>query len=187
MAYFFGKLTPYAVTDPETGVVYGENRLADGVTSWHVAAAEHPHPWYMAVDADSRVILCEADYSMAQVPGYDVWGISSEEKNGFTTDTGGTIYGKYWNGTQVVNLPARLLPLSAEQFYGFLESMGEIDNFADQIETVTPTSKKMTCRSQFNNGSSFSYDQVLMQLVAPKVWGPDWATTIAEYWEAAAE
>lgn len=76
--------------------------------------------------------------------------------------------------------------LTPDQFYTMLEAdLAVIEEFAAAIETVTPISKKLTCRNQFNNSSSFSWDMILMTIVAPKVWGDDWQNEIGASWIAA--
>ncbi|MGN8022991.1 hypothetical protein ACTJJ7_19990 [Phyllobacterium sp. 22229] len=76
-------------------------------------------------------------------------------------------------------------PLSPEQFYGLLDGLGKLDQFATMIEAVVPTVKKMTCRNQFNNATTFIWDMVLMTEVAPKVWGDDWRTVVGPQWVSA--
>lgn len=87
-------------------------------------------------------------------------------------------------------VPPVILPadvgLTPDQFYTMLETdLGVIEEFTSAIETVTPISKKLTCRNQFNNSSFFTWDMILMTLVAPKVWGDDWQDEIGATWIAA--
>lgn len=74
--------------------------------------------------------------------------------------------------------------LSANQFYVMLENDGKLDAFMAAIETVTPTAKKLTCRNQFNNSTSFTWDMALIQTVMSKatVYGPEWETTLGPLW-----
>lgn len=75
-------------------------------------------------------------------------------------------------------------PLSPDQFYTMLENEGKLDAFVDAIETVTPVSKKLTCRNQFNNASVFTWDMVLVSQVMPKaeIYGATWEETLWPIW-----
>lgn len=73
-------------------------------------------------------------------------------------------------------------PLSPEQFYGLLGTLDKLDLFMAEIDNVSPTSKKLTCRNQFNNSTTFAWDMVLMTLVAPLVWGTAWRELIGDNW-----
>lgn len=75
--------------------------------------------------------------------------------------------------------------LTADQFYTLLDTLGELDNFINAIETVTLVAKKLTCRNQFNNSTTFTWDMVLMTLVAPIVWGATWQDDIGPAWVTA--
>lgn len=75
--------------------------------------------------------------------------------------------------------------LTAEQFYTVLDTLGKLEDFMSAIETVTPLSMKLTCRNQFNNSTTYTWDMVLMTLVAPKVWGATWQVVIGDDWVAA--
>ncbi|SDP08154.1 hypothetical protein [Phyllobacterium sp. OV277] len=160
-------------------------RNADGV-EWHDLFKQYPHPWYIAVQDDGTIISMESDPEQSQIPDVSIWGI--DETFGFTRGTGGTVYGKRWNGATIVSAPVTPLGLALDpdQFYSLLDGLGKIDQFMGGIETVTPTAKKLTCRNQFNNSTMFTWDMVLMALVAPKVWGDAWQDDLSSAWIAAA-
>ncbi|WP_427351168.1 hypothetical protein [Erwinia amylovora] len=92
-------------------------------------------------------------------------------------------------GTVTPYVPPMVAPisrtLSPDQFYTLIDSLGKLDQFIAAIENVTPTAKKLTCRNQFNNSTSFTWDMVLMAHVAPKVWGEAWQDNLATAWVAA--
>lgn len=101
---------------------------------------------------------------------------------------------KFFNGTVVEYVPPVPIVrpedrnLSAEQFYKMLDvGLGKFDQFAAAIESVTPPSKKLTCRNQFNNSTSFSWEMALMTTIAPLVWGSGWQNDVASAWIAAGE
>lgn len=73
-------------------------------------------------------------------------------------------------------------PLSADQFYTMLENETQLDAFIAAVETVTPASKKLTCRNQFNNSTEFTWDMIVVTLIMPKIYGVDWQTTVAPIW-----
>jgi len=75
-----------------------------------------------------------------------------------------------------------ITPLTPDQFYTMLENEGKLDPFIAAIETVTPTSKKLTCRNQFNNSTEFTWDMIVVNLVMPKVYGVDWQTIVSPIW-----
>jgi len=116
-----------------------------------------------------------------------LWGIDSDF--GFSRGTGGTVYGKIWDGTKIAPRPLvpQNTPRSAEQFYGLLDAVGKLDQFVEMIETVTPAAKKLMCRNQFNNATTFTWDMVLLTEVAPKVWGDDWRNTLTPDWLSAGQ
>ena len=76
------------------------------------------------------------------------------------------------------------LPLTSNQFYVMLENEGKIEAFISAIETVTPISKKLTCRNQFNNSTDFTWDMILVQTVMPlaSIYGPSWADILSPIW-----
>jgi len=161
-------------------------RNADGV-EWHELFKQFPHPWYIAVMDDGRIISMESDPEQSQIAECTLWGIDSNF--GFTRGTGGTVYGKIWDGIKIAPRPVLPLtsPLSPDKFYGWLDSLGKLDPFAAAIEQVTPVAKKMTCRNQFNNSTSFTWDMVLMTLVAPLVWDANWQDQVSGSWVAASQ
>lgn len=73
-------------------------------------------------------------------------------------------------------------PLTPDQFYTMLDNEAQLDAFIAAIETVTPTSKKLTCRNQFNNAQEFTWEMIVVTLVMPKVYGVDWQTIVAPIW-----
>lgn len=86
-------------------------------------------------------------------------------------------------------LTPQTCPLSPDQFYTMLENEGKLDAFIAAIETVTPISKKLTCRNQFNNAAEFTWDMTLVTLVMPKasIYGPEWEATLSPIWVNAYE
>lgn len=183
----FGKLT--SIIETVTNGVGGDLKIyvmrdANG-TEWHDLFKQFPHSWYIAVQSDGTIISMESDPEQSQITSCDLWGIDSDF--GFTRGTGGTVYGKMWDGTKITSRPLvpQNTPLSADQFYGLLDRLGKLDQFASAIETVSTAAKKLTCRNQFNNSQSFSWDMVLMAEVAPKVWGDDWRSVVGPLWVSA--
>lgn len=196
MTYNFGKLffvprTAEIVTgedaagNPIISVInYLELENSEGV-SWQDLVSLHPHPYYIAVMDDGTVFSMESDYEASQIASHFLWGI--DETYGFTNGTNGTVYGKYWNGSVIAAFP--VLPettkLTTEQFYVMLEDDGKLDAFIDAIETVTPTSKKLTCRNQFNNSAEFSWTMTVVVTVMPIVYGSGWQAAVGPLWVAA--
>lgn len=183
----FGKLvqTPEQIElgDGRTAVIL-VLRNGDG-TEWHDLFKQYPHTWYIAVQEDGVIISMESDPEQSQLADIAIWGIDSDF--GFTRGPGGSVYGKVWNGEKIVVKPVlpENISLSPDQFYSMLDKIGKIDEFVSAIETITPTAKKLTCRNQFNNATSFTWEMVLLQLVAPKVSGENWQQKLAPIWIAA--
>lgn len=95
-------------------------RDADGV-DWFELAKEHPHPFYIAVDENGRVRSMEPHHESSQIAGHLI-GIDSDY--GYTRGPGGTVYGKLWNGTAIVEPEPEPEPIpdeiSRRQFFQHL-------------------------------------------------------------------
>lgn len=152
---------------------------------WHELFTTYPHPWYIAVMDDGIIISMESDPEQSQIADITLIGIDTDY--GYTRGNGGTVYGKYWDGSAIIPKPMtpEEVVLTAEQFYTMLDGLGVLEEFMNQIETVTPLSLKLTCRNQFNNSSNFTFDMTLLVTVAPKVWPTDWQATVGPAWLAA--
>ena len=66
-------------------------------------AKENPFKYYIAVDDAGFVFSMTDDIEQSQIAGADIIGI--DEDFGFTSGPGGTVYGKLWNGTAIVEPP----------------------------------------------------------------------------------
>ncbi|MEN5300261.1 hypothetical protein ABE530_18255 [Brucella sp. TWI559] len=135
----FGKLTATSATFPqpplpigineEGEIVYGPERTvnvlifrdAAGVDIVDAAKTD-PHPFYIAVDDDGRVFSMTNDIEHSQIDGYEIIGI--DEDNGYSFGPGGTVYGKIWNGTAIVEAQPEpdAIPneISRRQFFQYL-------------------------------------------------------------------
>ncbi len=155
---------------------------AEGV-EWHDLFKLYPHAWYIAVEDDGKIISMESDPEHSQIADKDIWGIDSDF--GYTRGPGGTVYGKVWNGSAIVEYvpPITEIPLSFDQFRTMLEVIEKLDAFKAGIETLIPASKTIMMRNVFNNPSNtFAFGMELMTLVAPIVWGADWQNILASLW-----
>ena len=72
----------------------------DAGVRWQTLFSEHPHPWYIAVTDDNLVCSLESDPEHSQIAGTRIIGIDSDF--GFTRGAGGTVYGKKWTGSAIV-------------------------------------------------------------------------------------
>ncbi|MRN67867.1 hypothetical protein [Brucella sp. 10RB9213] len=101
-------------------------RDASGI-DWFDLAREFHHPFYIAVDEDGRVYSMEADFQSSQIAGHLI-GIDSDY--GYTRGPGGTVYGKLWNGTAIVEPEPEPEPIpdeiSRRQFFQHLAAMAII-------------------------------------------------------------
>lgn len=66
-------------------------------------ARENPSAWYIAVSTDNRIISMEDDIEHSQIADVRIIGINSDF--GYTRGEGGSVYGKYWNGSAIVDGP----------------------------------------------------------------------------------
>lgn len=76
-------------------------RDANG-NDWFDLAKEFKHEFYIAIDDEGRIYSMEADFQSSQIAGHLI-GIDSDY--GYTRGQGGTVYGKIWDGTAIVEPP----------------------------------------------------------------------------------
>ncbi|APU92947.1 hypothetical protein PQB34_gp19 [Ochrobactrum phage POI1126] len=75
-------------------------RNSDGV-DWFEIAKQYPHPYYIAVDDDNRVVTMTDDFQQTQIAGYTIIGI--DQNYGMTYGPGGNVYGKIWTGSALIS------------------------------------------------------------------------------------
>ena len=95
-------------------------RNADGEDICDIAK-DDPCNFYIAVDDAGFVFSMTDDIEQSQIAGADIIGI--DEDFGFTFGPGGTVYGKLWNGTAIVEPPVtKPVPdeISRRQFFQYL-------------------------------------------------------------------
>ncbi len=117
-------------------------RDANGA-DWFELAKQFPHAFYIAIDDDRRIYSMEPDFQSSQIAGHLI-GIDSDF--GYTRGHGGTVYGKLWNGTAIVEPEPEPEPIpdeiSRRQFFQHLAVMGIItkaDALAAMQGGVIPT------------------------------------------------
>lgn len=84
-------------------------------------AKDDPYNFYIAVDDTGIVFSMTDDIEQSQIAGADIIGI--DEDFGFTFGPGGTVYGKIWDGTAIVEPPVtEPVPddISRRQFFQYL-------------------------------------------------------------------
>lgn len=143
-------------------------------TDWFDLAKEFPHSFYIAVDNDGRIYSMETDFQSSQIAGHLI-GIDSDF--GFTRGPGGTVYGKLWNGTAIVEPPkeSALIVLPAVTLWERLTSVE-----ADQVGAVMETQPFRT-RQIFLTANTFRSDHELWPLlvqVATELFGKQRATDL---------
>ncbi|QNQ40963.1 MULTISPECIES: hypothetical protein [Brucella] len=102
-------------------------RNKDGV-DWFDLVKLFPHPYYIAVDDNSRVVSMTDDFQESQIAGYTLVGIDTDF--GFTFGPGGTVYGANWTGTEIIPNASDIVPeeISRRQFFQQLAVAGIITN-----------------------------------------------------------
>ncbi|ABS14210.1 hypothetical protein I6H96_02390 [Brucella anthropi] len=68
---------------------------------WFDLAKKFPHPFYIAVDGQGRIVSMTDDFQQSQISGYDIIGI--DQNYGFTFGPGGNVYGMLWTGIEIIN------------------------------------------------------------------------------------
>lgn len=127
----FGKLTASReeVVDDLTNVSVSVLILRDknGV-DWLDIVKDNPHAYYIAIDANGRIFSMTDDASQSQITGVEIIGI--DENYGYTFGPGGTVYGKIWDGTAIVEPEPEPEPtpdeISRRQFFQYLAVIGII-------------------------------------------------------------
>lgn len=110
----FGKMTAVLETvDLETGPVQVYIfRDVDGNDLFDLAT-EYPHPFYIAVKDDGAIISMETSVDKIQIAGYNIIGI--DQDFGYTNGPGGTVYGKIWDGSTIVDPALTPTPADVDQ------------------------------------------------------------------------
>lgn len=136
---------------------------------WFELVKEFPHPFYIAVDDDGRIYSMETDFQASQLAGHLI-GIDSDY--GYTRGLGGTVYGKLWNGTAIVEPEPEpvVVIIPAVTLW---ERM--TDNEAEQVNGVMATQPFRT-RKIFETANTFRSDHELWPLleqIATQLFGPE--------------
>ncbi|TCR92571.1 hypothetical protein [Rhizobium sp. BK376] len=76
---------------------------ANGV-EWHDAYKAQPvFDYYLAILDNGRVVSMEADPEHSQIADLTILGLSTAETGGYTRGPGGSVYGKWWNGSTLTD------------------------------------------------------------------------------------
>lgn len=126
-------------------------RDVNGV-DWFELAAQFPHPWYIVVDDNSVIVSMEESHESTQIAGYTIIGIDSNF--GYTRGPGGTVYGKIWDGSAIVEPPVELPPLETWRIDAALQLRNETWDVAAKIATL-PVQQRVVYNSQWRNKGSF--------------------------------
>ena len=98
----YGKMDfkPYEMDGPDgSKLLFGIPYIDD--LPWRDIAKADPSNWYIAVMEDGTIVSAEKDYSQSLILGASIIGL--DNLFGFTNWLeGGTVYGKKWTGTAIV-------------------------------------------------------------------------------------
>ena len=156
----FGKMTFSPEIVEQHGQDYKVLFLCDqnGV-DWFDLVEDHPHPFYIAVNADGLIFSMEQDYQAIQTEGVLI-GIDSDF--GFTRGPGGSVYGKLWNGTAIVEPAPEPEPTIVIPAVTFWERTTEAEGFA--IEAML-NQQPFRIRQIFMTAQSYRSDHDLWPLL----------------------
>jgi len=110
----FGKFKPVEeevlVSGKIRPIIFQRNEEGQDLVN---ALKANPHPFYIAVDDEGKIVSMETDPEQIQIEGYEIIGIDGDY--GFTRGEGGSVYGKIWNGQAIITPPEPLPDLTARQ------------------------------------------------------------------------
>lgn len=128
----FGILDPERVEVTDGGQLYKYLVFKDknGV-EWHDLVSQFgPFDQYIAVDEAGRVVSMETNPDAMQIGGFNVIGLKTNSDFAWTRGPGGTVYGKIWNGSAIVEPEPEPEPIpdeiSRRQFFQHLAVIGII-------------------------------------------------------------
>lgn len=133
---------------------------------WHVLFRQFPHPWYIAVQSDGTIISMESDPEQSQIAGREIWGIDGDF--GFTRGTGGTVYGKIWDGSKIVARPPTRDQLFPALQKWRVEAIIDLHNLRAKIDVAIdalPEPQRTTARSKRQYVTEFSRTDPLFDLI----------------------
>lgn len=122
-------------------------------------AKSYPHAFYIAIDDYGHVVSMTDDIEKSQIAEFQIIGIDSDF--GFTSGPGGTVYGKLWNGSEIVEPQPEpvVVIIPAVTLW---ERMTE--NEAEQVNGVMATQPFRT-RKIFETANTFRSDHELWPLL----------------------
>lgn len=141
---------------------------------WFDLAKEFPHPFYIAVDDNGRIYSMENDFQACQLAGHLI-GIDSDY--GYTRGHGGTVYGKIWNGSAIVEAPQEPVTVIVPAVT-LWERLSQTE--ADQVGAAMETQPFRT-RQIFLTANTFRSDHELWPLLvsmATELFGEQRASEI---------
>lgn len=90
-------------------------RNANGVEWQDLVAQFEPFDFYIAMTDEGRIVSMESDPDASQIAGLEIIGINVSEDFNFTNGPGGTIYGKIWNGSTIIDPALTPTPADVDQ------------------------------------------------------------------------
>jgi hypothetical protein len=134
---------------------------ANGI-EWHDLVEEHgPFDQYIAVSAEGVIISMEPNPDATQIGGFEIIGLKTGDGFAWTNGPGGSVYGTYWNGTEIIAPKpdpfVKILPAVT-----LWERLTE--NEADQVNEAMATQSVRTQRI-FTTANTFRSDHELWPLL----------------------
>lgn len=175
----FGALTPHRAELVEEDQVYKYLVFKDqnGV-EWHDLVSQFgSFDYYIAVDEIGRVASLESDPDAMQIGGLEIIGLKVAGDFPYTRGPGGNIYGKIWNGSEIVE-PTPKPAVKVLPSVTLWERLTEAE--AEQVNSAMATQPFRT-RQIFLTANTFRSDHELwplLQQMATNLFGSQRASEL---------
>jgi len=128
------------------------------------ALRSQPHPFYIAVDDEGRVVSMTNDPEKIQIPDMEIIGI--DEDFGFSFGETGNVYGAIWDGEQIIPPPVMMPELSPRQLRLALSRLGKLQDLAIIVASL-PDQQREEAEIEWEYATSFRRDHPLIVAFAP--------------------
>jgi len=128
------------------------------------ALRSQPHPFYIAVNSEGKIVSMSSDAEKIQIPDHEIIGI--DEDFGFTFGEQGNVYGAIWDGNQIVAAPVTMPPLSPRQLRLALSRLGKLQDLVIIVASL-PEQQREEAEIEWEYATSFRRDHPLIVQFSP--------------------